>query len=221
MAVILTIHDFYCPNSPSGKNNHVRAVLPVTADGAPALPWLHHANRELRCGICGEPIFKRLVSGTCQPLCNCEAHETESPPMTDPHYEIITHPDIAYEDARGVIVNLVTDPRLQHVAWITSKAGAVRANHWHPEGCEQWMYLLRGSYRTVAQRVDHDGNLIGEREEQIVRAGDLVFTPPYVAHAQEFLEESEFLNIDAVGREHEGYGKTHTFPLEPDRRLIP
>ena len=128
--------------------------------------------------------------------------------------DIVTHPQVAFEDERGVIVNLVTDPRVQHVAYITSKAGAVRANHWHPAGCEQWMWLIRGSYRTVACSVDVDGNLTGKPETQVVKAGDLVFTPPYVGHAQEFLEDSAFLNIDAVGREHAGYNKTHTFALK-------
>ena len=133
--------------------------------------------------------------------------------MSDPNYETITHIGVAHEDERGEIRNVLTDPRIRHVAWITSKAGAVRANHWHPEGCEQWIYLLRGRYRSVACPVDIEGNATGPAKELIVEAGDLVFTPPYVAHAQEFLEESAFLNIDTVGREHEGYGKTHTFPL--------
>lgn len=146
--------------------------------------------------------------------------------LTMTHLETVTHPEIAFEDARGLIINLVSGPILRHVAWIMSKAGAIRANHWHPAELrhpetnellgtgDQWIYLLSGAYTTVACLVDADGKLHGTPETLEVRAGDLVYTPPGVAHAQYFSEDSTFLNIDGVTREHEGYGVKHTFPVK-------
>lgn len=145
--------------------------------------------------------------------------------------EVVSHPPVSFEDPRGIILNILSGEDIRHVAFITSKAGTVRANHWHPHtvvrGAEamsgaQWIYVLRGGYQSVACQLHvtwgREGDVpaiqyVGQPEIQIVRAGDLVYTPPEVAHAQWFTEDTEFLNIDGVTRETEGYGVRHTFPL--------
>lgn len=143
--------------------------------------------------------------------------------------EVVTHPPVAFEDPRGIILNILSGEEIRHVAFITSKAGTVRANHWHPHTIfrgttemsgSQWIYVLRGGYRSVACQLNiawREGvpeiQYSGQPEEQVVRAGDLVYTPPEVAHAQWFTQDTEFLNIDGVTRETEGYGVRHTFPL--------
>ena len=134
--------------------------------------------------------------------------------------EIVIYPEAAFQDARGKILNILDDTRIRHVAWISSTAGAIRANHLHPptigdDGAtgEQWMYLLSGRYWTVACPVDVHGRFVGQPEVELVKTGGLVFTPPLVGHAQWFPEDSAFLNVDAVTREHAGFGITHTFPL--------
>ena len=132
--------------------------------------------------------------------------------------EIVTYPGVAFEDGRGVIKNLVSGPELRHVAFITSAAGSIRANHWHPDRVgehrgDQWIAVLRGSYVSVACRVDGAGRFVGDPEHLVVREGAVVYTPPGVGHAQWFVEPTEFLNIDGITRETAGFGETHTFPL--------
>jgi len=50
-------------------------------------------------------------------------------------------------------------------------------------------------------------------ESHYIKAGDLVITPPNVAHTMIFLEDSTLLNLVAGEREHENFGK-HTIPYE-------
>lgn len=137
--------------------------------------------------------------------------------------EIVTHPEVAFSDARGDIKNLVSGPALRHVALITSTRGAIRANHWHPETIagpgdlpmrgDQWIAVLSGSYVSVACGVDSAGRFLGEPEWTVVRAGDVVYTPPGVGHAQWFAEETTFLNVDGVTRESALFNVVHTFTL--------
>lgn len=137
--------------------------------------------------------------------------------------ETITHPEVAFSDARGSITNGVSGPVLRHAAVITSKTGAVRANHIHPAKIgdstgDQYMWLLRGSYVSVAcaAELSPEGHVTytGQPEIRVVREKDVVYTPPLVAHAQWYTDYSVFLNLDGVTREHEGYGVRHTFPLQ-------
>jgi len=129
-------------------------------------------------------------------------------------HERIYRANVAFGDARGVIVNdivaqveRITGERVKSIAYITSRPGAVRANHWHPKDV-QVMVLLTGSYRSLSRTHDTAEALV----EQIVRAGDIVVCPAYVDHAYEFIEESVFLNLNTVTREPGGFGQ-HTIAL--------
>jgi len=130
----------------------------------------------------------------------------------DARYETKTAREIAFQDARGEITNLVQGD-LNHVAIITSKAGSVRANHWHPGTNVQHMYLVSGRYRALSAPLDKEGNPIGEVKEIIVEAGEIATVGPYIAHAYEFLEDSVFININSAERQPDGYGE-HTIPLK-------
>ena len=145
--------------------------------------------------------------------CSCQAQEA----LADPLYETVTYPEVAFEDDRGAIIN-VMQGKLHHVAVITSAAGSVRANHWHPAGNTQYMYLVSGRYRVVSVPLSPEGREIGERQEFIVEARGLTETGPLIGHAYEFLEDSVFLNLNTRPRVADAYGK-HTYPL--DEILIP
>lgn len=111
-------------------------------------------------------------------------------------------PDFA--DARGEITNVLEEP-INHVAIITSKAGAVRGNHYHPEQM-QYVYLVNGKYESVTTDVREEN---GKKESIVVEAGDLVITPPMIAHAMRFLEDSVFLNLTTGHRDSDEF-KEHT-----------
>jgi len=114
--------------------------------------------------------------------------------------EVISSPKIVCDDERGIIENLA-DGEYQGILRITSKAGAIRANHYH-----QWdshlCYLTKGKVRYVSRpALDENAPL----EEVIVKPGQLFFTPPMIAHAMHFLEDSEFYAFTTRKREQEAY----------------
>lgn len=109
-----------------------------------------------------------------------------------------------FSDERGAIANVLEEP-INHVAIITSKKGAVRANHYHPEQV-QYVYLISGKYESHSKDLKDENAKV---EKAIVEAGDLVITPPMIAHAMNFLEDSVFLNMTTDDRDPAHYEK-HT-----------
>ena len=105
----------------------------------------------------------------------------------------------AVSDARGLITN-VFEGRVEHVALITSKKDTVRANHYHKED-HQYIYLVSGAYESHSVDVKNPN----KRQVLKVRPGDLVDTPPLIAHAQKFTEDSVFLALSTRQREDGKY----------------
>lgn len=122
--------------------------------------------------------------------------------------ETLRHIDPAVVDPRGAITNLF-EGRLGHVALITSKRGTVRANHYHKED-HQYIYLLSGAYES------HSCDVRSPEKKQAlyVKPGDIVYTPPFTAHAQKFTEDSVFLAFSTRERERGKYEEdTIAFPV--------
>ncbi len=105
----------------------------------------------------------------------------------------------ACRDKRGDIYN-VFEGRIEHVALITSKKGTVRANHYHKED-HQYIYLISGAYES------HSCDVKNPEKKQILKVGpgDIVYTPPFTAHAQKFTEDSVFLALSTRQREEGKY----------------
>ena len=120
------------------------------------------------------------------------------------HNETIKKINPAFEDERGVIANILEEP-VSHIAIITSKKGAVRANHYHPEQI-QYVYLISGSYESVSKDIKDENAKI---EKITVKPGDLVITRPMIAHAWNVLEDSVMLNITTGARENSNF-EEHT-----------
>jgi oxalate decarboxylase/phosphoglucose isomerase-like protein (cupin superfamily) len=113
--------------------------------------------------------------------------------------ETIKHIDAAVRDDRGDIFN-VFEGKIGHVALITSKKGSIRANHYHQED-HQHMYLLSGAYKSHCVDVNNPK----KSQTLDVKAGDIVYTPPLIAHAQVFTEDSVFLALSTREREEGKY----------------
>ncbi|KUI06075.1 cupin domain-containing protein [Mycobacterium sp. IS-3022] len=124
-----------------------------------------------------------------------KGEQSEAWPTTGP---IVSLP-AAFEDARGVIQTLV-DGGVQSVQIITSKANTVRANHYHKTD-SHYMYVLKGTMKYV-HRAAGDTSA---PSWLLVKEGQLVYTPPLVEHAVEFLEDSAFLNITGKPRDQSSY----------------
>ena len=110
----------------------------------------------------------------------------------------------AFEDERGAITNIL-EKDICHVALITSKKGAVRANHHHPKQM-QYVYLISGKYKTYSKDLMMKDARV---EEIIIEPGMLVITPPMIAHAMKFLEDSVFINMTDGNRDSDKF-EEHT-----------
>ena len=109
------------------------------------------------------------------------------------------HIDSAFSDWRGEIYNLF-EGQLGHVAFITSKKGSVRANHFHKED-RQYIYLVSGAYESYSCDIQNP-----EKKQVLqVKPGDIIETPPLIAHAQKFTEDSVFLAFSTRNRERGKY----------------
>jgi len=121
--------------------------------------------------------------------------------------EIIIKGSKEFEDERGKISNYELSESINWVGLISSKAGAIRANHYHPEQ-EQKILVVSGSYISIYKDLSDPNNSI---KDHLVQAGDLVITPPNVAHVMIFLEDSIIINLVNGDREHDKF-KQHTVP---------
>ena len=109
-----------------------------------------------------------------------------------------------FSDERGAISNILEEP-VNHIAIITTKAGSVRGNHYHPEQI-QYVYLVSGKYESISKDLQDEK---AEVETVLVEAGSLVITPPMIAHAMKFTEDSIMLNITTNARDTADFDK-HT-----------
>lgn len=104
-----------------------------------------------------------------------------------------------FEDSRGVIQTLV-EGGIHSVQAIFSKIGTVRANHYHKSD-SHYMYVVSGKMKYFFRSAESQ-----ERPSWcFVNQGQLIFTPPLVEHAVEFLEDTLFLNITANSRDQTQY----------------
>jgi len=112
---------------------------------------------------------------------------------------VIVPLDRPFEDDRGAIQPLV-DLMMKSAVLITSKKGALRANHYHKTDWH-YCYVLEG-------RIDyfhrpHGSDAEPERVE--VRAGQMVFTPPMVEHGMKFPVDTTFMTLSRNPRDQESY----------------
>lgn len=104
-----------------------------------------------------------------------------------------------YIDERGKIQTLLSG-NIGAVQIITSGKDTVRANHYHKTDSHH-MYVVSGLMRYFFRDVHsrQDPRWVD------VRPGEMVFTPPMVEHAVQFLEETIFINIANLSRSQELY----------------
>lgn len=115
-----------------------------------------------------------------------------------------------FVDARGRIDNYYLSEPVNWIGLIVSLGkGIMRANHYHPEQLQK-VLVTSGSYISIFKDLSIPNAPI---KHHLVQAGDLVITPPNIAHAQIFLEDTTLLNLVTGERKHENYGK-HTIPYE-------
>jgi nucleoside-diphosphate-sugar epimerase/quercetin dioxygenase-like cupin family protein len=128
----------------------------------------------------------------------------------NPALEYVDRGGKEFVDARGKIVNYELTEPINLIGYIESKAGSVRANHYHPIQ-EQKCLLVKGQYISVIKDLSIPNAPI---ETRVINPGDIAIIKPNVAHTMVFTEDSIFLNLVRGEREHENYGITHTYPYK-------
>ena len=113
--------------------------------------------------------------------------------------EIIIDLERPFVDKRGLIQPLV-DKLMKSAVLIKSKAGTLRANHYHKTDWH-YCYVLSGSIEYF-HRVTGSTN---PPSMVVVKSGQMVFTPPMVDHAMRFSEETTFLTLSRNPRDQKTY----------------
>tara|TARA_B100000900_G_C20491122_1_gene679598 strand:- start:163 stop:630 length:468 start_codon:yes stop_codon:yes gene_type:complete len=102
-------------------------------------------------------------------------------------------------DKRGSIQPLV-DLMMKSAVMITSKAGSLRANHYHKTDWH-YCYIISGKIEYFHKKVDSPK----KPELIIAKKGEMIFTPPLVEHCMKFPEDTIFLTLSRNSRDQETY----------------
>jgi len=102
-------------------------------------------------------------------------------------------------DRRGSIQPLV-DLMMKSAVMIESKAGSLRANHYHKTDWH-YCYVISGQIQYFHKNVNSNKM----PEMIIVKKGNMVFTPPLVEHCMKFPEDTIFLTLSRNPRDQETY----------------
>jgi quercetin dioxygenase-like cupin family protein len=104
-----------------------------------------------------------------------------------------------FVDNRGAIQPLV-DEMMKSAVMISSKKGSLRANHYHKTDWH-YCYVVSGAIEYFHRSTGSDQ----EPERLLVKAGEMVFTPPMVDHAMKFPEDTVFLTLSRNPRDQASY----------------
>ena len=104
-----------------------------------------------------------------------------------------------FVDLRGSIQPLV-DSIMKSAVMIHSKAGSLRANHYHKTDWH-YCYVISGKIKYYYKELNSDK----DPELLIIEKGNMVFTPPLVEHCMKFPEDTLFLTLSRNPRDQETY----------------
>ena len=104
-----------------------------------------------------------------------------------------------FVDVRGSIQPLV-DSLMKSAVMIESKAGSLRANHYHKTDWH-YCYVIKGKIEYYYKKLNSN-----EKPELIVvEKGHMIFTPPLVEHCMKFPVDTLFLTLSRNPRDQETY----------------
>ena len=104
-----------------------------------------------------------------------------------------------FVDKRGSIKPLV-DIMMKSAIIIESKAGSLRANHYHKTDWH-YCYVLSGQIEYLHRQTGSDL----EPETILVNEGEMVFTPPMIDHGMKFPVDTVFLTLSRNPRDQQSY----------------
>ena len=104
-----------------------------------------------------------------------------------------------FKDQRGEIQPLV-DAMMKSAVMINSKAGSLRANHYHKTDWH-YCYVISGEIEYYHRKT----NSSLPKKKITVKKGQMVFTPPMVDHAMVFKVDTIFLTLSRNFRDQKTY----------------
>ncbi len=104
-----------------------------------------------------------------------------------------------FKDQRGEIQPLV-DAMMKSAVMINSKAGSLRANHYHKTDWH-YCYVISGEIEYYHRKT----NSSLPKKRITVKKGQMVFTPPMVDHAMVFKVDTIFLTLSRNFRDQKTY----------------
>lgn len=111
-----------------------------------------------------------------------------------------------FEDTRGAITKLLDDGKtsIKSILLITSQKGSVRANHYHKED-GHYVYMYSGKMEYIESPLINGEPNIDQVSRAELIAGDMVYSPPMIAHAMRFLEDTVWVVMALKSRSQEDY----------------
>ncbi|OGH68391.1 MAG: hypothetical protein A3I29_04065 [Candidatus Magasanikbacteria bacterium RIFCSPLOWO2_02_FULL_44_11] len=111
-----------------------------------------------------------------------------------------------FVDNRGSITKILDDGKTapRSILYIVSKKGSVRANHYHKED-SHYVYLLSGKMEYFEAPVKDGIPDQSKRESVVLASGDMVYSPPMLAHAMRFLEDTTWVVLAMNSRSQDHY----------------
>ncbi len=104
-----------------------------------------------------------------------------------------------FVDVRGSIQPLV-DSLMKSAVMIESKAGSLRANHYHKTDWH-YCYVISGKIEYYYKNLNSNV----KPELIVVEKGHMIFTPPLVEHCMKFPVDTLFLTLSRNPRDQETY----------------
>ncbi len=108
------------------------------------------------------------------------------------------------KDKRGIIsliIDLNNKIKFKSVLLIKSKAGAIRANHYHKKDVH-YTYLLSGEFEYFEKKTDKESDKI---KSIVIKPGDMVESSKGVIHAMKFLIDSIMVVFTTEDRDPVSY----------------
>ena len=126
------------------------------------------------------------------------------PSVTDQERELwpdhgVVKLESPFVDIRGNIQPLV-DQMMRSAVMIESKAGSIRANHYHKTDWH-YCYVVSGEIEYLHRPTGSDA----VPEVIAVHQGEMVFTPPMIDHGMKFPVDTVFLTLSRNPRDQETY----------------
>src|SRR4030042_3258823 len=102
-------------------------------------------------------------------------------------------------DERGEITDLLNET-INHVGFITTKKGVIRAKHYHKQSI-QYSYILKGKFEVIVANPQN----LNEKEKFILNTGEIIMINPNIVHAFKALEDSDMIDMISLSRAGTGY----------------